>query len=98
MKRHLLIIDPQEDFCNPRSGALFVAGAEADISRIAVLVQDDGFGRLPQPDFFLARQILSGKDDDRQIAKRWFRLKIKPVGTAPVVTCWAVGYLVQRLR
>ena len=39
MKRHLLLIDPQEDFCNPRSGALFVAGAEADISRIAALVQ-----------------------------------------------------------
>ena len=46
MKRHLLIIDPQEDFCNPRSGALFVAGAEADISRIAALVQRVEFAAI----------------------------------------------------
>lgn len=38
MNRHLLIIDPQEDFCSP-TGALFVAGAQADISRIAALVK-----------------------------------------------------------
>jgi nicotinamidase/pyrazinamidase len=38
MKRHLLIIDPQEDFCNPATGALYVAGAEADIVRIAALI------------------------------------------------------------
>lgn len=38
MNRHLLVIDPQEDFCNPHSGALFVAGADADISRIADLL------------------------------------------------------------
>ena len=38
MKRQLLIIDPQEDFCNPTSGALYVAGAEADIARIATLL------------------------------------------------------------
>ncbi|WP_395088478.1 hypothetical protein [Armatimonas sp.] len=46
MKRHLLIIDPQEDFCNPHSGALFVAGAEADISRIAALVQRTEFSAI----------------------------------------------------
>ncbi|WP_395144930.1 hypothetical protein [Armatimonas sp.] len=46
MKRHLLIIDPQEDFCNPRSGALFVASAEADISRIAALVQRVEFAAI----------------------------------------------------
>lgn len=34
MKRQLLVIDPQEDFCNP-TGALFVAGAQHDIERIA---------------------------------------------------------------
>ena len=38
MHRDLLIIDPQEDFCSP-TGALFVAGAQADISRIAALVE-----------------------------------------------------------
>lgn len=37
MKRHLLLIDPQEDFCNP-SGALFVPGAEQDIARIVALL------------------------------------------------------------
>ena len=38
MKRQLFIIDPQEDFCNPISGALYVAGAESDIERIATLL------------------------------------------------------------
>ena len=34
----LLIIDPQIDFCDP-AGALSVAGAEADMARLALLVQ-----------------------------------------------------------
>jgi nicotinamidase-related amidase len=34
---HLLVIDPQNDFCDPR-GSLFVAGADADMDRVAVLV------------------------------------------------------------
>ncbi|WP_309717412.1 hypothetical protein [Armatimonas sp.] len=38
MKRQLLIIDPQEDFCNPTSGALYVPGAEADMARTATLL------------------------------------------------------------
>jgi nicotinamidase/pyrazinamidase len=42
MKRQLLIIDPQEDFCNPATGALYVAGAEADIARIATLLRLPG--------------------------------------------------------
>jgi len=34
---HLLIIDPQHDFCDP-SGALFVPGAEKDMERLAAFV------------------------------------------------------------
>lgn len=41
MTIHGLFIDPQEDFCNP-SGALFVPGADADVRRLAALV--DRFG------------------------------------------------------
>ncbi len=37
MKRHLLIIDPQQDFCSPH-GALYVPGAEQDIARIVGLL------------------------------------------------------------
>jgi nicotinamidase-related amidase len=36
-KVHLLVIDPQFDFCDP-SGALFVAGADQDIVRLASFV------------------------------------------------------------
>lgn len=32
------------------------------------------------------------------LTKRWFRVRVVLEGTNPVVTCWAVGYLVQRLR
>ncbi len=39
MKNAFLIIDAQFDFCHP-DGALFVPGAEQDISRIAKLIQD----------------------------------------------------------
>lgn len=35
---HLLIIDPQNDFCDPDRGALFVPGADADMGRLATLV------------------------------------------------------------
>lgn len=34
MKMHLLIIDPQNDFCDP-SGSLFVPGANDDMNRLA---------------------------------------------------------------
>lgn len=37
MKLHLLIIDPQKDFCNPH-GSLYVTGAEKDMERLARLV------------------------------------------------------------
>jgi len=37
-KVELLIIDPQEDFCNP-SGSLFVPGADSDMSRLAKMVK-----------------------------------------------------------
>lgn len=41
MKRHLLIIDPQVDFCDPK-GTLFVPGADKDIERLAALINRAG--------------------------------------------------------
>lgn len=38
MKIHLVVIDPQNDFCNP-NGSLFVPGADKDIDRLAVMVK-----------------------------------------------------------
>ncbi len=38
MQVELLIIDPQVDFCDP-AGALFVTGADADMGRLARMVQ-----------------------------------------------------------
>ena len=37
-KVDLVVIDPQEDFCNP-AGALFVKGADADMKRLATFVK-----------------------------------------------------------
>ncbi len=37
MKIHLLIIDPQNDFCDP-NGSLFVPGAQEDIGRLATMI------------------------------------------------------------
>ncbi len=36
-KTHLIIIDPQNDFCNPK-GSLFVPGADADALRLAKFI------------------------------------------------------------
>lgn len=38
MDTRLLLIDPQNDFCNPNGGTLFVPGAESDMDRIAAMV------------------------------------------------------------
>jgi len=38
MKLHLLVIDPQNDFCDP-NGSLYVPGAEEDIKRLASFVE-----------------------------------------------------------
>jgi len=38
MKTHLLIIDPQNDFCDPK-GALWVQGAEDDVVRLANMIE-----------------------------------------------------------
>ena len=38
MRLHGLIIDPQEDFCNPQ-GSLFVPGADDDMARLAAMVR-----------------------------------------------------------
>ena len=37
MQTHLVIIDPQNDFCNP-NGSLFVPGADQDIDRLSSMV------------------------------------------------------------
>lgn len=37
MKIHLLIIDPQNDFCDPK-GSLFVPGADEDMKRLAAMI------------------------------------------------------------
>jgi len=39
---HLLIIDPQNDFCDIPGAALPVAGADADMRRVAALVRSQG--------------------------------------------------------
>ena len=39
-KAILLVIDPQKDFCDP-DGALYVQGAENDMSRLAKMVKDN---------------------------------------------------------
>ena len=40
------------------------------------------------------------EDQEKQftatLKKRWFRLRIETTGTAPVVSCWAVGFLEDR--
>ncbi|MCB9523408.1 MAG: hypothetical protein H6702_08495 [Myxococcales bacterium] len=36
---HLLVIDPQNDFCDPAQGSLFVPGADADMARLARFVE-----------------------------------------------------------
>lgn len=38
MTTHLLIIDPQNDFCDPKEGTLYVPGADADMTRLAALI------------------------------------------------------------
>ena len=42
MKIHGLIIDPQEDFCNPATGALYVSGAGEDMERLARMLRRIG--------------------------------------------------------
>jgi nicotinamidase-related amidase len=37
LKVHLLVIDPQIDFCDP-SGSLFVPGADSDMKRLATMI------------------------------------------------------------
>jgi len=39
---HLLVIDPQNDFCDPEDGALYVPGAERDMARLAAIVDRIG--------------------------------------------------------
>jgi nicotinamidase/pyrazinamidase len=38
----LLVIDPQNDFCDPQKGSLYVNGAEKDMERVANLVKSYG--------------------------------------------------------
>jgi nicotinamidase-related amidase len=45
MSRHLLIIDPQNDFCDIPGAALPVTGADADMRRLAALIHAEA-GRI----------------------------------------------------
>lgn len=38
MRVHLVVVDPQQDFCNP-NGSLFVPGADKDMDRLALMVK-----------------------------------------------------------
>jgi len=42
MKRHLLLIDPQNDFCDIPGAALPVTGADADMKRLAARIREQG--------------------------------------------------------
>lgn len=37
-KVHLLVIDPQNDFCDPENGSLYVPGADEDMKRLTIFV------------------------------------------------------------
>jgi nicotinamidase/pyrazinamidase len=39
---HLVIIDPQNDFCDPSGGTLYVPGADEDMNRLATMVKRFG--------------------------------------------------------
>jgi nicotinamidase-related amidase len=39
-KVHLVVIDPQVDFCDPQKGTLYVKGAEKDMARLAQFVRE----------------------------------------------------------
>lgn len=43
METKLLVIDPQNDFCDPK-GALYVPGAEEDMKRLAKMIENFGPG------------------------------------------------------
>lgn len=45
MKRHLVVIDPQRDFCKP-DGALYVPGADEDMRRLAAYLARESFDRI----------------------------------------------------
>lgn len=38
VRTHLLIIDPQNDFCDPERGSLFVPGADEDMRRLSTML------------------------------------------------------------
>lgn len=42
MKTHLLVIDPQNDFCDIEGAALPVRGADADMKRLAAFIRERG--------------------------------------------------------
>lgn len=42
IKAELLIIDPQNDFCDPKNGSLYVKGADEDMQRVANMLDRIG--------------------------------------------------------
>ena len=57
MSNALLIIDPQNDFCNP-NGTLFVSGAEEDCERLAEFI-DNNSSKISYSFFIVLRKIRS---------------------------------------
>ena len=46
-KTHLVIIDPNNDFCDPTNGSLYVTGADGDMNRLANHINNEG-GRITE--------------------------------------------------
>jgi nicotinamidase/pyrazinamidase len=42
-KIHLIVIDPQNDFCDAKNGSLYVKGADKDMERLSAMVN-----RIPE--------------------------------------------------
>ena len=42
MNTHLIVIDPQNDFCDPKRGALYVKNAEKDMEALAEFITRRG--------------------------------------------------------
>ncbi len=42
MNTHLIIIDPQNDFCDPKRGSLYVKGADKDMQALADFINRRG--------------------------------------------------------
>ena len=67
----------------------------------AFLFEESSDGQAYTPCAISPSETDPGADDETQytvtLKKRWLRLSITLAGTNPVATCWAVGFLEERL-